>query len=303
LHHNFGNGWLMIGLFEDHCLVLMERFDAARAVDLVERHGVTFMSLVPTMMQRILRLPDLAARDFSTVESVLHTAAPCPAWVKDGWIELVGAERVHEVFGATEGFGMCIIHGHEWLEHRGSVGRPVGCEVRILDDDRHEVPAGVVGEIFMRPLGMIPNEGAGAATYIGSPPATATSDGFLSVGDLGWVDDDGWLFVADRRTDLVITGGANVYPAEVEAALSEHPGVRDVAVIGRPDDDLGKAVHAVVEPADPADPPLAEELKAFCRERLDGYKVPRTIEFVDELPRDEAGKIRRSALVAADTAP
>jgi bile acid-coenzyme A ligase len=280
-----------MGLFEDHTLVLFEKFDAARVVDAIERHRVNFGFLAPTMMQRIIRLPGIEERDFSSVEAFFHTAAPCPPWLKRAWIELLGAEKLYEGFGATEAVGSCRIRGDEWLEHPGSLGRPVNCDLAILDEEWRPVPAGEVGEIFMRPH-------AERATYeyIGSDPAKTTPEGFVSVGDMGWVDADGYLFLADRRTDLIITGGANVYPAEVEAALSEHPGIADVAVIGLPDEEWGKRVHAVVQLG--ATPLTVAELDAHCRERLASYKAPKTWEFVDALPRDEAGKIRRLALVA-----
>ena len=290
LYHNSPFSWSHRGLFEDHTLVLFEKFDAARVVDAIERHRVNFGFLAPTMMQRIIRLPDIETRDFSSVEAFFHTAAPCPPWLKRAWIDLIGPERLYEGFGATEAVGSCRIRGDEWLEHPGSLGRPVGCDLRILDEQRVEAPAGEVGEIFMRPHASEPTY-----EYIGSKPATTTADGFVSVGDMGWVDDEGYLFLADRRTDLIITGGANVYPAEVEATLTEHPGIADVAVIGLPDDEWGKRVHAVVQ----IDGPIAvDALDAHCRERLASYKVPKTWEIIDTLPRDEAGKIRRSAMVA-----
>lgn len=293
LYHNSPFSWSHMGLFEDHTLVLLEKFDAARVVDAIERYGVNFGFLAPTMMQRIIRLPDVNERDFSSVEAFFHTAAPCPPWLKRAWIELIGPEKLYEGFGSTEAVGSCRIRGDEWLEHPGSLGRPVGCDLAILDEEWQPVPTGEVGEIFMRPH-------AARATYeyIGSDPARTTPEGFVSVGDMGWVDEDGYLFLADRRTDLIITGGANVYPAEVEAALSEHPGITDVAVIGIPDDEWGKRVHAVVQ----LGVKLTEaELDVHCRERLASYKVPKSWEFVEELPRDEAGKIRRSALVAERT--
>ena len=290
LYHNSPFSWSHMGLFEDHTLVLFEKFDAARVVDAIEDHNVNFGFLAPTMMQRIIRLPDVHERDFSSVEAFFHTAAPCPPWLKRAWIDLIGPEKLYEGFGATEAVGSCRIRGDEWLEHPGSLGRPVECDLAILDEEWNPVSTGEVGEIFMRPHTDRPTY-----EYIGSSRATTTPDGFVSVGDMGWTDDEGYLFLADRRTDLIITGGANVYPAEVEAALSEHSGIADVAVIGLPDDEWGKRVHAVVQPGEP----LAEaELDAHCRERLASYKVPKTWEFVDALPRDEAGKIRRSAMVA-----
>ncbi len=178
-----------------------------RVVDAIERHKVNFGFLAPTMMQRIVRLPDVQERDFSSVEAFFHTAAPCPPWLKRAWIDLIGPEKLYEGFGATEAVGSCRIRGDEWLEHPGSLGRPVNCDLAILDEDWQPVPTGEVGEIFMRPHSEKPTY-----SYIGSDPARTTPDGFVSVGDMGWVDDEGYLFLADRRTDLIITGGANVYP-------------------------------------------------------------------------------------------
>jgi bile acid-coenzyme A ligase len=165
--------------------------------------------------------------------------------------------------------------------------------VRILDDACHELPAGEVGEIFMRNV-----DGDPGHFYLGSPPVKETVDGFRSVGDLGWVDQDGYLDPADRRVDMIISGGANIYPAEVEAALADHPDIVDVVVIGIPDEDWGRRVHAIVQPRNEDNPPGLRALDAHVRERLAAYKVPKTYEFLPLLPRDDSGKIRRSALVA-----
>jgi bile acid-coenzyme A ligase len=294
LYHNSPFSWGHFGLFEDHTLVLMERFDAARALDLIERHRVNFAFLAPTMMKRMIEVPGVHARDLSSIEAIFQTAAPCPPWLKRAWIALIGGEKLHEGFGSTEAIGHTNIRGDEWLRHPGSVGRPpADCELRILDEDFREVPQGEVGEIFFRLRDPEPTY-----YYIGSPPVKTSPDGFKSVGDMGWVDEDSYLYLADRRVDLIISGGANVYPAEVEAALTEHPGVSDVAVIGLPDADMGKTVHAVVQPRDPANPPAVADLDVHCRKRLASYKVPRSYEFVDGLPRDDTGKIRRSAMAA-----
>ncbi len=283
------------GLFDDHTLVLMERFDAARSVELIERYRVEAMYLPPILMQRIAALPGIAARDFSSIQVVTSMGAPCAPWLKRFWIERVGAERVTELYGATEVVGFTIIRGDEWLAHPGSVGRPFASALRILDDAGQDLPPGEIGEIFMRrnpPVGE-------TYRYLGAPPAKSTPDGFASVGDLGWVDADGYLSIADRRVDMIVTGAANVYPAEVEAALTEHPAVADVAVIGLPDAEWGKRVHAVIQPRAGIAPPAASALDRHCRERLASYKAPKTYEFVADLPRNDAGKIRRSALVAA----
>jgi bile acid-coenzyme A ligase len=293
LYHNSPFSWSHWGLFEDHTLILMERFNAARVLDLIERHRVAFAFLAPTMMKRISEEPGVGARDFSSIETIFHTAAPCPPWLKRAWIDLLGGARLHEGFGATEALGHTTIRGDEWLAHPGSVGRPEGCDLRILDEAGGELPPGEVGEIFMRSHAPGPTY-----YYLGSPPVKATPDGFGSVGDMGWVDEDGYLFLADRRVDLIISGGANVYPAEVEAALTEHPAVGDVAVIGLPNADWGKTVHAIIQPRTPTAPPDVRALDAHCRERLSAYKVPKSYEFLLDFPRDAAGKLRRSALMA-----
>ncbi len=299
LYHNvpFLRGHL--GLFEQHTLVVLERFDAARAVELVERHRVNFGFLVPTMLSRMLRVPKVRERDWSSVTAFAHSAAPCPAWLKRAWIEMIGPEHLYETYGASEMEGMTWIRGDEWLEHPGSVGHPRGFDLRILDEHGAECPTGTVGQIYLRD----PHHAGPPFVYLGSPPPTATADGFVTAGDLGWVDDDGYLYLADRRVDLIVTGGANVYAAEVEAAVSQHPQVDDVAVIGLPDEDLGKRVHAVVQPVDQSAAPSPAELDAFVRQLLPPYKVPRSFEFVLMLPRNDAGKIQRSALVAERSQP
>ena len=291
LYHNSPFSWGHSGLFDEHHLIVLERFDAARAVDMIEKHRCQFMFLAPTMMQRIVRLPDIAARDLSSIECVYQTAAPCPPWLKRRWMELTAPEKLMEGFGATEAVGSCRIRGDEWLQHPGSVGRPANAELKILDEDQNELPQGEVGEIFMRPF-VHPEP---TYRYIGAPPAKTTPDGFVSVGDMGYVDPDGYLFLSDRRVDLIIRGGANIYPAEVEAALSEHPDVADVAVIGLPHDELGKTVHAIVEPR-PGIAPNEQALRAWMKQRLTTYKMPESYEFLPQLPRDQSGKIRRSQL-------
>lgn len=295
LHHNMPFGWGHMGLFHAHTIVLMEKFDAAQAVDLIEKHHVQFMTLVPTMMNRIAKLPDIKSRDLSSVQSIVHSAAMCPPWVKQAWIDLIGPEKVFEGYGASEAIGHTTIRGDEWLKKPGSVGKPaVDTLVKIFDEQGREAPPGEVGLVYFKRLSPDPTY-----YYVGSKPAPTTDDGFATVGDLGWLDADGYLFPADRRVDMIISGGANIYPAEIEAVLSEHPDVFDVAVIGLPDDDWGRRVHAVIHAKDPANPPTSAALDAYCRANLSSYKAPKSYEFVDALPRDEAGKIRRSAMVTA----
>ncbi len=286
LYHNSPFSLSHISLFEDNTLVVMEKFAAAQAVDAIERFGVQFCFMAPTMMQRIVRLDGVDKRDFSSFEGMMHTAAPCPAWLKRAWMKLLGPEKVYEAFGATEAVGATVIRGDEWLERPGSLGKPAACEMRILKADGCEA-----GEIFMRPTN-------GRETYytIGSDPAKSTADGFVSVGDMGWVDEDGYLYLADRRVDLIITGGANVFPAEVEAALTEHEEVYDAVVLGIPDGEWGKRVHAAIQAVDPRSPPPAAELDGFCRERLMTCKAPKTYEFVEAIPRMASGKVRRTMM-------
>ena len=275
-------------------LVVIEKFDAERVVDAIERHRTNYTIMVPTMLQRIARLDGIEARDLSSLQSVLYGAAPIPEWVVRAWFDLVGPEHFHFSYGGTERFGIVTCTGVEWLEHPGTVGLPQGRELRILDEDGTELPPGEVGEIFLRST--IPGP---TAEYVGAAPAKGTDDGFHSYGDMGSVDEDGFLYIADRRVDMIITGGANVWPAEVEAALTEHAGVRDAVVIGVTDPEWGRRVHAIVEPADPASPPSDDELRAHCRERLTAYKVPKTFEIWGEgALRTAAGKVNRSALVA-----
>ena len=291
LYHNQAFLFTQSILFIGGSAVLNEKFDAATCLAAIEKHRPTVLNLVPTMMLRMLRSEKLKTADLSSVRSLWHMAAPCPDWVKRGWIERIGAEKVNELWAATEAAGGTVINGREWLQKPGSVGKGSATEIRILDEQRRPLPAGEVGEIFTR-FGNAPAN----YSYLGAKPLETVDGDFASVGDLGYVDADGYLFLADRRMDQIITGGANVIPAEVEAILTQHPGVRDAAVIGLKDEDLGRRVHALIEPANANAPPGLEELDAHLRVHVASYKVPRSYEILLTLPRDEAGKIRRSKL-------
>jgi bile acid-coenzyme A ligase len=293
LYHNSPFGWSHSGLFDDQTLILMERFDAARAVDLIEHYRVNFAFLAPTMMARIAKLPDIGQRDFSSIEAIYHTSAPCPDWLKRAWIDLIGPEKLYEGYGTTEGIGAARIRGDEWLKHPGSVGKPHNTDLKILRENGEEAASGEVGDIYMRRT----DTRAPTYVYIGADPLPVTADGYSTAGDMGWVDADGYLFIADRRVDMIVTGGANVYPAEVEAALSEHPQVDDVVVIGLPDEEWGRRVHAVIQLVDSSQPPAVNDLDQFCRARLAAYKAPKSYEFVEQLPRNSAGKVRRASMV------
>jgi long-chain acyl-CoA synthetase len=257
---------------------------------------VTSTHVVPTMMKRWLDLDDgvRASFDVGSMRWLIHAAAPCPPDVKRRIIDWFGPV-VFEYYASTEAGGTAIT-SEDWLRHPGSVGRPwSGAEVRILDDDGDDVAPGVVGQIYLR--NNRPFE------YLHDPEKTAANrrGDDVTVGDLGSLDAEGYLFLADRRTDLILSGGVNVYPAEIEAVLMAHPGVADAAAIGVPDADLGEVVHAVVEPrGDPAG--LAAALLEHCGRQLAAFKQPRTIELRDRLPRSEAGKLLRRVLRDEHTA-
>jgi bile acid-coenzyme A ligase len=281
-------------------VVLLERFNAARILDLVEQERVTgFIGATP-MLQRIAQVPGVDERDLSSLDWVQQGASPLPVWLGRRWCDLVGPERFYMSYGASEMHGLVTCRGDEWLEHPGTLGRAFGeTEIKILDSDGKELAEGEVGLIYMRtPTGP-------AAYYVGEdvPPMPETDDGFVTVGDLGWLEAGGFLFLADRRTDMIVTGAVNVYPAEVESALSEHPAIADVVVIGLRDEEWGRRVHAIVQPADATQPPDPEEVIAFARERLATYKVPKTVEFVDSIQRNDAMKLNRAALVAEREGP
>mgnify|MGYP003670813105 FL=1 len=298
LYHNGPFLWGMIALFRGNRVVVTTRFDAEQTLALLERHQIDVVYMVPTMMQRIWKLPEATRTqyDLSQLKALWHLAAPCPAWLKEAFIEWLGASVIWELYGGTEGTGSTIISGDEWLSHRGSVGKPgEASEMKIVGENGETLPHGEVGELYIRPA-----SGPGTTyRYIGAE-AKAIEGGWESLGDLGYFDEDGYLYLADRHTDMILSGGANIYPAEVEAAIDAFPSVRSSAVIGLPDEDLGNVVHAMVDApgVDTSDDKVKTALLAHLNERLVRYKVPRTIEFVDEPLRDDAGKVRRKQLRA-----
>jgi bile acid-coenzyme A ligase len=273
-------------------VVVLERFDADVAVAAIEEHRVDYVQLVPTMMHRIVRRIDETGRtpDLSSLEAVWHLGASCPPWLKERWLDLVGPDRLFELYGGTEAQAITVVTGREWMDHRGTVGRVAHGEMVVLRADGSPAPPGEIGEIYMR-------RGPGLEPtyrYVGAAPRRS-GDGWDSLGDLGWFDEQGYLYLADRRTDMIASGGANVYPAEVEAALLEHPSVGSAVVVGLPDDDLGRRVHAVVQAPDHVD---TDDLREHLMARLTPYKVPRSFRIVDHDLRDESGKVRRSAVRA-----
>lgn len=285
------------GLFCGCTVVVMERFDALRCLQLIERHAVDRMTMVPTMMQRIWRLPTQQREqiDVSSLEFVLTGSAPCPPWLMRAWIDWLGPEVMHEAFGPSERTGGTFITGTEWLAHPGSVGKPsAGARLKILDDAGRELPPGEMGEIYV-----LPASGPGSTYhYVGATPRM-TDDGWESFGDMGYFDEDGYLYLGDRRSDMVLCGGRNIYPAEVEAAIDALDGVRSSAVIGLPDDDLGQRLHAIVDIGSPESGVNEARIREHLRAHLVHYKIPASFELVTTLLRDDAGKMRRSALRAA----
>ncbi|HET9118471.1 MAG TPA: AMP-binding protein [Pseudonocardiaceae bacterium] len=289
------NGFMTLNsMLGGDCLVVLEKFDAALMVDTIERFAVTTFTATPTMLQRVAALPGIESRNLSTVEWILQGAATMPPGLLRTWFELLdGPEKVVMAYGMTEQLGLTALTGTEWLTHEGSVGRGFrDTEVRILDEQQKPVPIGDFGDVYMRA------PATGSYSYLGGAPLLPmTADGFGTAGDIGRLDDEGYLYLADRRVDMIVTGGANVFPAEVESVLAEHPGIADAVVIGLSDPGWGRRVHAIVERMPGAEALAETDVIGFVKDRLASYKAPKTVEFVAQLPRSAATKISRSALV------
>jgi bile acid-coenzyme A ligase len=292
LYHNGPIVWSCSAWLGGSHVVVLPRFEAESTLAAIDRYRADTVYLVPTMMKRIWRLPEEVrdSYDMSSLKAAWHLAEPCPEWLKQVWIDWLGPERIFELYAGTEAQAATIITGTEWLAHRGSVGRPTPGTIMICDLDGNDLPPGHEGEVWMRPTRERPTY-----HYIGATARTREG-GWESLGDVGRLDDDGYLYLGDRMQDMILTGGANVYPAEVEAVLQEHPAVRSVIVIGLPDEDMGNIVHAIVEAEEDAAP--MDELLKLAADRVARYKVPRSIEYTDQPLRDDAGKARRSGLRA-----
>ncbi|GAA2152385.1 acyl-CoA synthetase [Actinomadura napierensis] len=277
-------------------VVVMEKFDAEQALAAVERYGVTHSQWVPTMFIRMLKLPDevRAKYDLSSLACAVHAAAPCPVPVKERMIDWWGP-ILHEYYAGTEGNCFVYTNSDDWLAHKGTVGRPILGEVHVLDEDGAEQPPGTPGTLYFG--------GGPSFEYHGDQAKTDASrdpwgHGWTTLGDIGHLDEDGFLYLTDRRSYMIISGGVNIYPQEAENVLAVHPKVADVAVFGVPDAEMGEAVKAVVQPAsmDDAGPELEAELIAYCREHLAHYKCPRSVDFRPELPRHPTGKLYKRLL-------
>jgi long-chain acyl-CoA synthetase len=289
LYHAAPLGWTMAVHAHGGTVVVMERFDAEEALRLIEKYKVTSAQWVPTHFVRMLKLPPQVRTryDLSSLVGVFHAAAPCPVPIKAQMIAWWGP-IIGEYYAGTEGNGMCIISSHEWLAHPGSVGRGTTAEVRICNEDGDPLPPRAEGAVYFA--------GGGAFEYHHDPAKTAEAKnkhGWTTLGDVGWLDEEGYLYLTDRKSFMIISGGVNIYPQEIENLLITHPKVADVAVVGAPHEEMGEQVVAVVQPADWAEagPGLAAELDAWIRERLSHVKAPRRIDFMAELPRHATGKL------------
>ncbi|MBL8350302.1 MAG: AMP-binding protein [Burkholderiaceae bacterium] len=295
LYHSAPLANVSLALRHGGTVIIMEHFDPQQYLALIPKYRVTHSQLVPTMFSRMLKLPpeERAKADVSSLKIAVHAAAPCPAQVKEAMIDWWGP-IVHEYYGATEGMGFTACNTPEWLAHRGSVGRVLMGDIHILDEQMQPLPRGQAGEVWFKtanPFEYFNDPGRTALTR--SPDGTMTT-----VGDMGYLDDDGFLYLTDRSTFMIISGGVNIYPQECENLLITHPKVADAAVFGVPNEDLGEEVKAVVQtvPGVPHTPEVAAELIDFCRQQLAHLKCPRTIDFSDQLPRLPTGKLYKRVL-------
>lgn len=293
MYHSAPNAYGLYAFRVGANIILQPRFDAEELLQMIERHKVTHLHMVPTMFVRLLKLPDEVKKkyDLSSLRFVVHAAAPCPVHVKQAMIEWWGPV-INEYYGGTETGAVVFCNSEEYLAHPGTVGRAVeNAKVLVLDDKGNELARGATGEIVCR-TSTIPD-----FTYHGDDEKRRKSEkaGLIALGDVGYLDEDGFLYLCDRAKDMVISGGVNIYPAEIEAELHKMPGVGDCAVFGIPDDEFGESLCAVVQPQ--AGATLSEvDVRSFLRERVAGYKVPKKVEFRSDLPREDSGKIFKRKL-------
>lgn len=295
LYHTAPSFWSMSVQALGGTTVVMEKFDAEQALDAIQRHQITHGQFVPTMFVRMLRLPDSVRNsyDVSSLQRVVHAAAPCPVAIKHQMIQWWGP-IVDEYYASSEAVGASFIRAQDWLAHPGSVGKPLVGAPHILDENGNELPPGHTGEIYY--------EGGHPFTYLNDEAKTVAArdaHGWVTVGDVGYLDDDGYLYLTDRRHHMIISGGVNIYPQEAEDMLITHPRVLDAAVFGIPDESMGQSVKAAVQTVDASDATdeFAQELLAWLRERLAHFKCPRSISFEVQLPRSDTGKLYKHELV------
>ena len=294
LYHAAPLRWCMTVHRLGGTVVVMEKFDPEQALALIEKYKITASQWVPTHFTRMLKLPEEVQLkyDVSSLKSAVHAAAPCPVPIKEAMIKWWGPV-LNEYYAGSEGNGFTFISSQEWLTHKGSVGRSLIGKIRICGEDEEEVPIGAEGQIYF--------EDGSPFSYHNDPDKTAAATnkhGWTSLGDIGKVDEDGFLYLTDRKSFMIISGGVNIYPQEIENLLVSHPKIADAAVIGAPDEDMGERVVAVVQPSNMADatPEFAQELETYLRQSLSGVKVPRQIDFRAELPREATGKLYKRLL-------
>lgn len=295
LYHTAPSVWSMTFQAAGIPVVVMERFDAEGALDAIARHRVTHGQFVPVMFTRMLKLPQAVrdSYDVSSLERVMHAAAPCPVEIKKQMIDWWGP-IVDEYYASSEAIGSTLITAEEWLAHPGSVGRVMAGALHIVDEDGTELPPGQAGEVYF--------ESGATFEYLNDAEKTKASRherGWMTVGDIGYLDDDGYLYLTDRRHHMIISGGVNIYPQEAENMLVTHPRVMDAAVFGIPDEEMGQSVKGVVQLVDHAEATaeFAQELLVWLRERLSHYKCPRSISFTETLPRTDTGKLYKQSLI------
>lgn len=277
------------GLYSGNTLVMPSSFDAADIVRLIKKYQIEYVQMVPTLMQRIIKLPDFHKEDLASLKAMSHTGGICSRDLKLQWLEIIPAERLYEIYSMTECIGMTYIRGDDWLKHQGSVGKMEGGHISIRDEEGKELPAGQIGEIYMSW-----GDWELDVHYKNVPELESDSHGFKSVGDMGWLDEEGYLYFADRRSDMIVTGGENVFAAEVETVLKKHRKVVDAVVVGLPDKEWGHRIHAIVESSEAV---TSKELIKFALDYLPPYKIPKSFEFVESIPRNESGKVVRSRLI------
>ena len=295
LYHAAPLGFNMTVLRNGGTSIVMEHYDSEEALSLIEKYRATHSQWVPTMFVRMLKLPEEVRTryDLSSLKYAVHAAAPCPVDIKEQMIDWWGP-IIYEYYAGTEGNGSTTITSEEWMQHKGSVGRAAnGCEVHILDEDGEELPPGEIGGVYF--------SGGGKFEYLHDKEKTAdsrSSQGYSTLGDVGYLDDEGYLYLTDRKSFMIISGGVNIYPQEAENALITHPRVADVAVFGVPNPDFGEEVKAVVQPVDMAEagPELEAELIAWVRSKISHIKCPRSIDFLEQLPRHPTGKLYKRLL-------
>lgn len=279
------------GLNCGNLMVMPNNFKPAAIEGYIKEYGIECLQLVPTLMHRMIKLDTFNKDDFKSVKALCHTGGYCSAELKEAWIDILGAKNVYEIYSMTEMIGMTVIRGDEWLTHKGSVGKPYGgCKIQVRDELGNVLPTGEVGEIFMTPSG-----GYLETEYVGREQLHDTGGGYRSVGDMGYVDKDGYMYFSDRRSDMIVTGGENVFAVDVENVFLQHPDIVDMVVVGIPDPEWGRRIHAVIE----AKREISyDEFRRFGWKYLLPFKVPKTIEYVDALPRVDSGKLNRNALAS-----